>query len=99
MKWRLLFVPLDACIFYPETRFTHAAPMRHPFGVEKLETDIKRAHRAVLADVAHQLVAQEVRTALKRVCRVVRIRNRRVLHVLIWSVVEGHGASVEHPLD
>ena len=66
MEWRLIFFPFDAGIFDPEARLTPAAPMRHPFGVEKLEPDIERAHRPIVADVAHELVLQEIRSALKR---------------------------------
>ena len=54
---------------------------------------------AVVADVAHELVAQEIRAALKRLCRVVRIRNRRVLHRVVRPMAERDVAPVAHLLE
>ena len=92
---RLIFRPLDGCVFNPEGGVPALALVGHVRDVQELKAEVERAHHRVFVQVADQLVAQRIRIApLQGPRRVGGGGRGRILHDVLRAVAERDVAPV-----
>ena len=95
VKWRLCFLPHDACILYPEISVVMLAPIGHLLRIQELDTEIEAADLAVLVHVTNEFVLQSFRVLLlQRLRRVGAGWSSRKLHDVNRPVPERHVAPI-----